>query len=77
MCVDRLQKTYGKYLARLRGTGEGVGGVNADGEIHNECLVPADGPDKTTSEYAVNLWSEYALCTYIRFIYHDCCREDP
>ena len=57
-CTCRLQKTYAKHLGRLRGTGEGVSGVNEDGAILNECPVPADGPDRTTSESAVNLWSE-------------------
>ena len=54
----RLQKTYAKHLARLRGTGEGVGDVNEGGAINNECLAPADGPDRTTPEHAMNLWSE-------------------
>ena len=31
--------------------------MNENGAVHNECLVPADGPDGTTSEHAVNLWS--------------------
>lgn len=54
----RLQKTYAKNLARLRATGEGVGGENEDGVVHNTCLVPVDGPDNMTPGHAVNLWSE-------------------
>ena len=61
LCAHRLQKTYAKHLARLRGTGEGVGGVNEGGTVHNECLVPADGPDGTTPEHAVNLWGKCVL----------------
>jgi len=59
--IHRLQKTYAKHLARLRGTGEGVGSVNEDGAVLNECPVPVDGPDGTTSEHAANLWSECTL----------------
>lgn len=66
--VHRLQKTYAKHLATLRGTGEGVGSVNEDGAVFNECLVPADGPDGATPEHAVNLWSECNSGTQIVFI---------
>lgn len=71
-CTHRLQKAYTKHLARLRGTGEGVGSVNEGGAIHNECLVPADGPDGATPEHAVNLWSEFIVGMQIIsiFIYH-------
>lgn len=61
--MRRLQKMYSKHLARLRRTGEGVGGVGEGGPVHNECLVPADGPDRTTPQHTVNLWSECTLST--------------
>ena len=57
--AQRLQKTYSKHLARLRRTGEGVGGVGEGGLVYSECLVPADGPDTTTPQHTVNLWSEW------------------
>ena len=55
----RLQKTYARHLVRLRKTGEGV--TDKDGAVHNECMVPADGPDSATSRHAVNLWGETTL----------------
>ena len=70
--THRLQKTYGKHLARLRGTGEGVNGVSENGAVLNECPVPVDGPDGMTSEHAMNLWGECTLATQIAsgLIYH-------
>ncbi|KAF9787449.1 hypothetical protein BJ322DRAFT_723306 [Thelephora terrestris] len=56
--AEWLQKTYAKYLARLRRTGEGVSRVNEGGAVHNDCPISADGPDETTPEYAMNLWEE-------------------
>lgn len=67
--IRRLLKTYSKHLAWLRKTREGVGSEDEPGVIHNECLIPADGPDQTTPEYAVNIWSEFILATYSDLTY--------
>jgi hypothetical protein len=51
---------YKKQAKRLRQTGGGLGGNddNGDESLHEymSCYIPLDGPDKTTTPDARNLW---------------------
>jgi hypothetical protein len=56
----RLVSSYKKHAARLRKTGEGVHDGQGDG-VEPETMgfyIPGDGPDESTPERALNIWSE-------------------
>lgn len=57
--VVRLRAQYRTLAQRLRKTGEGIQDSEPDSSAEvNEFMVPADGPDHSTSQYARNIWGK-------------------
>jgi hypothetical protein len=69
----RLVSQYKKHAARLRKTGEGVqdsqSGTQSQAEGETmDFYIPGEGPDESTPEYALNIWS---MCSFI-FLFDFC-----
>jgi hypothetical protein len=69
----RLVSQYKKHAARLRKTGEGVQDSQSgtQSQVEGETMdfyIPGEGPDDSTPEYALNIWS---MCLFI-LLFNSC-----
>ena len=60
--ASRLRNQYSTHAKRLQRTGEGIQDeFEASAEV-NELMVPACGPDHSTSSHARNIWGKSNAC---------------
>jgi hypothetical protein len=58
----RLRNQYSNHVKRLRKTGEGIQGEGPESSTEvNELMVPACGPDYSTSLHARNIWGKISV----------------
>lgn len=60
--IHRLRNQYNTHAKRLRKTGEGIQGEESEPSVEvNELMVPACGPDSSTSLHAQNIWGKVGV----------------